>query len=325
MPLTCTAGVHKCFVFPTRNWVTVVTNSAVPAGSVTVTLGGMNNGYYLSPTSLYFRLTVAHGAPGEVILINHNSLVTLQRNPLTNVATSMTITPTQTPNIFLRNYMNTVIIELNRLWESNFAKAFYIVAPADVTTWDKNYCNATLTVATTMRAPYPYRLRCGTILPNVLQVLIPSDFPPFDPSYQELSITVNAKFMIADFPPGTDILYVSPPITSGLFHAYGSASVVSSLWNYYISECFTTISISQHKVPVIGQATFNTKSFSDRRGQINDSVIYYMLLKPTTTVPVSKMKFYLPREFGYPAVGNHDNCKLITRQVTNLVSCIETR
>lgn len=326
MPLTCTAGAHKCFVFPTRNWVTVVTTSAIAAGSVTLTLSGMNNGYYLSPLSLYFRVTLAHGAPGELILIPHNSLVTLQRNPLTNTATVMTITPTQTPNIFLRNYMNTVVIQLTRLWESRFAKAFYIVAPSsDVTTWDMNYCNATLTVSTASRLPYPYRLRCGAISATVLQVLIPPDFPPFDVAYQELSITVNAKFMIVDFPPGMDILYVSPPMTSGVFHAYGSASVVDSTWNYYISECTTTITISQHKVPIIGQATFNTKSFSDRRGTTNDKVIYYMLLKPTTTVPVTKMRFYLPREFGYPPVGNHDNCKLITRQVTNLVSCVETR
>jgi hypothetical protein len=142
-----------------------------------------------------------------------------------------------------------------------------------------------------------------------------SDFPTFDPSYQELVITVNAKFMIKDFPLGTDILYVSPPMTSGLFHAYGSASAFDSTWNYYISECFTPITISQHKVPTIGQSTFNTKSFSDRRGRTNDKVIYYMLLKPTTTVPVKKMRFYLPREFGYPPVGSHDNCKMITRLV----------
>jgi|JI6StandDraft_1071083.scaffolds.fasta_scaffold14013_4 hypothetical protein len=316
MPLTCTAGAHKCFVFPTRNWVTVIPTSAIAAGSVTITLSGMNNGYYLAPTSLYFKLTVVHGSIGELFRINHNSLVTLKRNPLTNTATSMTITPTQTPNIFLRNYMNTVVIELKCLWESNFAKAFYIVAPStDVTVWDTNYCNATLTVPTTSRVPYPYRLRCGAISTTVLQVLIPSDFPTFDPSYQELVITVNAKFMIKDFPLGTDILYVSPPMTSGLFHAYGSASAFDSTWNYYISECFTPITISQHKVPTIGQSTFNTKSFSDRRGRTNDKVIYYMLLKPTTTVPVKKMRFYLPREFGYPPVGSHDNCKMITRLV----------
>lgn len=112
--------------------------------------------------------------------------------------------------------------------------------------------------------------------------------------YQEYSITVIAKFMIADFPTGMDVLYVSPPMVSGVFHAYGSASASSASEFYYISECTTTITISQHKVPIIGQATFNTKSFLDRRGHTNSSVIYYMMLKPITTTPVTKIRFYLP-------------------------------
>lgn len=293
MPVTCTAGAHTCYVFPTRNWVTVIATAAIPAGTVTIALSGMNNGIHVSPPSLYFRVLVAHGATGELILINHGGLVTLKRNPVTNTATSMLITPTQTPNIFLRNYMNTVIITLDRLYESRFAKAFYIVAPADVLRWDQDYCNATLTVPTTQRQPYPYRLRCGAITSSVLQVLIPADFPLFDIVYQEYTITVNAKFLLSDFPAGADILYVSPPMSSGIWHAYGSASTTYDS-RYFISECTTTIMISQHKVPIIGKATFNTKSFLDRRGRTGDDVIYYMLLKPTSTVPVTQIKFYLP-------------------------------
>jgi hypothetical protein len=306
MASTCTAGVHNCYVFPTRNWVTVITTAIVPAGSVTITLTGMNNGYYLSPLSLYFRVTVAYGVPGQLILINQNSLSALQRNPQTNNPTALTIVPTQTPNLFLRNYMNTVVITISRIYESQFCTAFYIITSA-------------------LRSPYPYRLRCGTISASVLQILIPADFPAFDIGYQELDITVNAKFMLADFPAGTDILYVSPPVTSGLFYAYGSTSIVDSTSIYYISQASTTITISQYKVPIIGQITFNTKSFLDRRGYTNDNVIYYMLLKPTTTVPITKMLFYLPREFGYPPVDNHDNCQMITRQVTNLATCLESR
>jgi hypothetical protein len=41
--------------------------------------------------------------------------------------------------------------------------------------------------------------------------------------------------MITDFPTGMDILYISPPMTSGVFHAYGSASASSSSSIYYIS------------------------------------------------------------------------------------------
>lgn len=116
MPLTCTATPHTCYVFPTRNWVTVIPTSNIAVGTFSITLNGMNNGYYRRPTSLYFKITVAHNTPGEVFQVAHNSLVTLKRNPVTNTATSMSITPTQTPNIFLRNYMNTVTILLDRLY-----------------------------------------------------------------------------------------------------------------------------------------------------------------------------------------------------------------
>jgi hypothetical protein len=146
----------------------------------------MNNGYYLQPASLYFKLTVVRiGYPGEVFYITHNPFLTLQINTLTSIATSMLITATQTANnIFMRNYMNTAIIELNRLYLSKFIKAFYIIAPANVTTWDMNYCNATLTVSSTLKTPYPYRLRCGVITSNTLQILVPNDFPIFSTTYQ---------------------------------------------------------------------------------------------------------------------------------------------
>lgn len=184
MPLTCTAAPHDCYVFPTRNWVTVIPTANIAAGAFTITLNGMNNGYYRAPASLYFKVTIAHGTTGELKNVPHGSLVTLKRNPVTNTATTMSITPTQTPNIFLRNYMNTVIISLDRLYQSTFARAFYIVAPGDVTTWDSTYCNATLTVPNAQRQPYPYRLRCGAISASILQVLIPADFPEFALIYQ---------------------------------------------------------------------------------------------------------------------------------------------
>jgi hypothetical protein len=70
----------------------------------------------------------------------------------------MTITPTQSPNLFLRNYINTATIQIKGLYSNNFIKAFYINAPADIVYWDSIYCNATMTF--TFNNPYPTRLEC---------------------------------------------------------------------------------------------------------------------------------------------------------------------
>lgn len=56
----------------------------------------------------------------------------------------MTIKPTQTNNIFLRNYLNTVEIQITGIYSSNFIQAFYINAPVDIVTWSDTYCNATI-------------------------------------------------------------------------------------------------------------------------------------------------------------------------------------
>ena len=83
----------------------------------------------------------------------------------------MTIEPTQTPNIFLRNYMNTVNIKLYGLYSTTFVKAFYINAPVEIATWDDTYCNATKESA--LHDPYPTRLVCSYINDTTMQILIP--------------------------------------------------------------------------------------------------------------------------------------------------------
>lgn len=83
----------------------------------------------------------------------------------------MTITPTQTPNLFLRNYMNTAIITINGLYTDTYINAFYIHAPIDIVTWDSAYCNATL--GNLNNNPYPLRLNCSFINDTTLSVVIP--------------------------------------------------------------------------------------------------------------------------------------------------------
>lgn len=58
---------------------------------------------------------------------------------------TFTITNTQNSgNVFLRNYWNTVKMEIDGLFSNKFVKAFYIVAATEVTDWETQYCNATI-------------------------------------------------------------------------------------------------------------------------------------------------------------------------------------
>lgn len=183
---------------------------------------------------------------------------------------------------------------LNYMYSDANVKAFYIVPPSDVVSWDSVYCNATLSIPTASRTPYPLRFSCGVFNSTLIQVLVTSDFATFSSAWYDYSIVINAKFTIADYPT-VPVLYTSQPITSGTFYAYSSVSAVSSLRNFYISECSTTIQISQHQVPIISYITFNTKSFYYRTATISSPEIFYLLLKPTSATLVSKIVFYIPR------------------------------
>lgn len=294
MSSTCTVAGHTCYAFPTRNWITIYPGSTL-SGMITLTLQNMNNGYYIQPSSLYIKITVSRGAAADIYYVTQPEHGTLQRRPGgTYYASSMSIAPTQTPSIFLRNYANTVIITLNYMYSHSSVKAFYIIPPSDIVSWEGSYCNATLSIPLASRTPYPLRFSCGVFNSTLIQVLVTSDFSTFSTAWYDYSIVINAKFTIADYPTVPD-LYVSQPVTSGVFYAYSSVSAVSSLRNFYLSQTSTTIQISQHQVPIISYVTFNTKSFYYRTATISSPEIFYLLLKPTSAALVAKIVFYIPQ------------------------------
>ncbi len=90
--------------------------------------------------------------------IVHQPLTTRQDMPLLAfAANTFVITNTQNSGaIFLRNYWNTVKMEIQGLYTSEFIKAFYIEAPVEITDWDPTYCNAT--IGAPLQLPYPTRL-----------------------------------------------------------------------------------------------------------------------------------------------------------------------
>jgi hypothetical protein len=138
-------------------------------------------------------------------------------------------------------------------------------------------------------------------------------------------LTVHAKFWLVDFPPTEGVLYVSQPILSNNFNAYGSFSNTSFSTDYYITKAFTPIWISQHKTPYVSQVAFNTESFEERLASINEPTTFDILIDPYTTDPIDYIELVIPEEFKYPDVLNHDMCQLIYRRITDLSTCTQTR
>jgi hypothetical protein len=85
-------------------------------------------------------------------------------------ATSLSITATQTPSVFLRNYANTVILTIDNIFMDSRISAIYIKAPSDVTGWDSDYCNASITA--TKINTYPLRFTCRVFDENTTNPLL---------------------------------------------------------------------------------------------------------------------------------------------------------
>ena len=267
MPDDCSCSGYNCFVFPTRRWVVLYPTGTISSGLRTISISPMNNPYYAQAASQYFLVTVArsfNGIVGDTYQILQNPFTPVSYSfQNTGQATSLTISATQTPNMYLRNYANTVIFTISKVFSDSRAKAIYIMAPSDVTSWDPTYCNASIT--TTQTFAYPLRFTCAVdpATPLYLRLTLDSDMPTFSSSWGLLNIRLHARFTLANFAP-SPTLYVTQPLTSGSFFAYSSVSATSSSSIYYMSQSSATVSISQNQVPVISVINFNTKSFSDR-------------------------------------------------------------
>lgn len=270
MPQTCTVSNYYCYVFPTRRWVVLFPKILIASGTITLAITSMNNPYYSQALSKFFLVTVARaGVVGDYYQILQNPMTPVTYSfQSTNTSTSMTVLPTQTPSMFLRNYANTVNFTINNLFSDPRTQAIYIQAPVDVTVWDTTYCNASIT--NTSNYNYPLRFTCmvDPVTPSFLRLTRDSDMKTFNPMWGTMSICLHAKFTLADFstPP---TLYVTTPVTSSPFYAYSSVSPTTSSSIYYMSTTSVTISISQNQVPIISTINFNTQSFANRQALVN--------------------------------------------------------
>lgn len=295
MPSDCSVTGFICYVFPTRRWVVMYPTTTHSAGSRSFAITSMNNPFYSQPFSTFFLVTVARaGAVGDTYKITQNAFtpVSYSFQDITK-PTAITISTTQTPNMYLRNYANTVIFSITNVFSDSRTKAIYIKAPSDVTSWDSTYCNASITTTTNFN--YPLRFTCivDPLTPLFLRLTLDSDMKVFNSAWGLLTIRVHAKFTLADFTT-TPTLYVTPASTSGLFYAYSSVNESSSSSLFYQSQTSLTISISENQVPVISVVNFNTQSFYYRQAQVNNKQVFYLLFKPKTTTVIGSIVYTIP-------------------------------
>lgn len=138
MPSDCSVSSFYCYVFPSRRWVALFPTTTISSGSRTISMTSMNNPYYSKPFSQYFLVTVArNGQLGDTYKIEQPAFIPVTYSfQNSGTATAMTVLATQTPNMYLRNYANTVIFTISNIFSDDRTKAIYIKAPSDVTVWD---------------------------------------------------------------------------------------------------------------------------------------------------------------------------------------------
>jgi len=84
----------------------------------------MTNAYYSEAFDPQFKITVARpGVIADVYFVTATMMT-----PITS-GISMTISATQTPQVWLRNYANTAIFYVNNIFNDDRIKAIYIKAP----------------------------------------------------------------------------------------------------------------------------------------------------------------------------------------------------
>ena len=233
----------------------------------------MNNPYYSKPFSTYFKVTVARAsAIGDVYNIEQPAFTPVSYSFADDtIATALAVATTQTPNMYLRNYANTVIFSISNMFSDSRIKAIYIEASTNATSWDPDYCNASITTTTASDNAYPLRFTCvvDPSTPSFLRLTLDEDMLAYDNDWFNLTIRLHAKFTLADF-PAAPTLYTSTAQTSTPFNVYTSVNESSSSDLYYMSQCSVTVSISQHQVPIISVINFNTESFANRLARVNN-------------------------------------------------------
>ncbi|EAR88763.2 hypothetical protein TTHERM_00259620 (macronuclear) [Tetrahymena thermophila SB210] len=329
MSPTCTA-YSFCLVFPIDQIVIVQLSTQIAANTQSsLTLSGMTNGYFLLDNTQNFYIEIWDGVQ---YILNVIYQVPAILYSYATQSMTMTITPTQaynvnmppptTQNYFLRDYINTVVIQIQGVWITKDITNFYFTIPTQISYIQKNYCNATLTIPSTSRQPYPLRFDCNLISNSMIELDMTNEMIPFQQSYNTYTIQIYLQFYIDK---------LAQPGTTGNFQFIGGIDRYPQNYNQYraVSLAQQTINILPYVLPDLSYLTFNTKSFFDREARICQTQIeFYMILFPNTQInnyKIDQMVFRLPNEFGYPAVKGFDNCSIKGKFNDNVLQCILQR
>ncbi|KAL4456526.1 hypothetical protein ABPG74_000633 [Tetrahymena malaccensis] len=329
MSPTCTA-YSFCLVFPIDQIVLIQLSTQIAANTqFSLILSGMTNGYFLLDNTQNFYIEVLDGSQ---YILNVIYQVPAILYSYATQSMTMSITPTQTYNVnmpapttqnfFLRDYINTVVIQIQGVWLTKDITNFYFTIPTQIQYIQKNYCNATLTVPSTNRQPYPLRFDCNLISNSMIELDMTNEMIPFQQTYQSYTIQIYLQFYIDK----------SAPLgITGNFQFIGGIDRYPQNYNQYraVSLAQQTIQILPYVLPDLSYLTFNTKSFFDREARICQTQIeFYMILFPNTSIQnykIDQLVFRLPNEFGYPAVKGFDNCSIKGKFNDNVLQCILQR
>ncbi|KAL4456555.1 hypothetical protein ABPG74_000662 [Tetrahymena malaccensis] len=308
--------VSQCYVFPQIGWV--IWQATASSGIYpTFTLTKMNNALYRYAGSF----KVEHWqSTGKLLTAYINDGLTYNFD---STAISIAIRPTLTPqdvNIqkyWITDFWNIAQFNITGIWKYKNIRSFWMYKPTALAYFDvaKKYCNATVSIPSNQRNPYPWRMNCQIYDSNRLYFETTTDID-VTLDLSSYIISLFADIFIAEFTPAA--------LTDPFFIYSSVLPITQDDQNYGVTSISISINVSPYLQPDLRQITFNQVPFMDSIARAGDLVEFYMLLQPMTPIlsnRIDKMVFRIPNEFNYPAIKSLDQCTMIGKVSTPVSQC----
>ncbi|EWS73604.1 hypothetical protein TTHERM_000251239 (macronuclear) [Tetrahymena thermophila SB210] len=318
---TCSSQVGECIEFSEYNWVLFKPSALIKAGlDTSIQLDNMINGWHRrnpSPDN-YFLLQVFdnNGNIVQPYKITHNYYDYYIININGQIMNTQTYDPKyRVVTVFLKeNFMNLAQLDVMNMDIEQEINYFRLDKPKEISKFDFNYCNATLTlIPETLRLPYPLRYDCE-VHDQYILLIRTKYFLPWNSSFNKFNLRIYFKFIIDDkIPPNSGV----SPGSASPFILYGCIarcddpfdSKNNQPWSH-VTKSNIPWDISYYQQPNLNTAGFYTESFYQRQAQIDEKVSLQMLIQPNTICDVNQLVFTVPDEFIYPSTQMLDKCTI---------------
>ncbi|KAL4505422.1 hypothetical protein ABPG72_002484 [Tetrahymena utriculariae] len=308
--------VSQCYVFPQIGWV-IWQITAASGNYQTFNLNKMNNALYRYDGSF----KVEHWQSTGKLLTAYitNGLTYNFDSTGITIAIRPTLTP-QDVNIqkyWLTDFWNIAQFNITGIWKYKNIRSFWMYKPQALAYFDvaKKYCNATVSIPSNSRNPYPWRMNCQIYDQNRLYFETTADID-VTLDLSSYIISLFADIFIAEF---------TPAVPTDSFFIYSSVlPITSDNQNYGVTSISINIIVSPYLQPDLRQITFNQAPFMDSTARAGDLVEFYMLLQPMTPLSqnrIDTMIFRIPNEFNYPAIKSLDQCTIVGKVSTPVSQC----